>query len=126
MSADEVRAAAQQLVNQGAQAVAVIFINAYANAANERAAIAAVRDILRDASRAPELHDYIRDAREQYGMQTLDQHLLDLVAEEVVTYETALAAARPSVDFELQMRTLRRRARVTEPAAVQSSAPRKR
>jgi len=87
---------------------------------------AAVRDILRDASRASELHDYIRDAREQYGMQTLDQHLLDLVAEEVVTYETALAAARPSVDFELQMRTLRRRARVTEPAAVQSSAPRKR
>src|SRR5881409_3618987 len=85
------------------------------------------RDMIRDANRTPELHNYIRDAREQYGMQTLDQHLLDLVAEEVITYETALAAAMPSVDFELQMRTLRRRSRVTEPAAAaQSSVPRKR
>src|SRR5436853_6437366 len=38
---DEVRAAAQVLIEQGAQAVAVIFINAYANAANARAALAA-------------------------------------------------------------------------------------
>src|SRR4051812_20191687 len=36
---DEVRAAAQQLIAQGAQAVAVIFINAYANAENERRAL---------------------------------------------------------------------------------------
>src|SRR5215210_119730 len=42
---DEVRAAAKLLIAQGAQAVAIIFINAYANAANERAALAAVRDI---------------------------------------------------------------------------------
>src|SRR5437870_10397349 len=27
---------------------------------------AAVRDIIRDANRTPELHNYIRDAREQY------------------------------------------------------------
>src|SRR5215216_160760 len=42
---DEVRAAAQQLAAQGAQAIAIIFINAYANAANERAALAAVREV---------------------------------------------------------------------------------
>src|SRR5947208_3379121 len=35
VNADEVRAAARQLIEGGAQAVAVIFINAYANAENE-------------------------------------------------------------------------------------------
>jgi len=76
------------------------------------------RDIIKDPSRAGELHDYIRDAREQYGMQTFDQHLMELVAEGVVAYETALAAASNPADFELQMRTLRRRPRVGPPAGA--------
>ena len=29
-----------------------------------------------------------RNGREQYGMQTFDQHLMDLVADDIVTYET--------------------------------------
>jgi len=37
-------------------------------------------------------------------MQTFDQHLMDLVADEVVTYETALAASTDPTDFEKQMR----------------------
>jgi twitching motility protein PilT len=52
-----------------------------------------VRDLIRDPNRTPELRDYIRDARDQYGMQTFDQHLMELVSAEVVTYETALVAA---------------------------------
>src|ERR1043165_4065331 len=40
---DEVRAAARLLIDAGAQAVAVIFINAYANAENERRALSVVR-----------------------------------------------------------------------------------
>jgi twitching motility protein PilT len=88
---------------------------------------AAARAIMRDAGRAAELYDYIREASEQYGMQTFDQHLMDLVGDEVITYETALAAATKPADFELQMRTLRRRPRAAEPAeAAQASAPRKR
>jgi twitching motility protein PilT len=74
-----------------------------------------VRDLIRDADRLAALRDYIRDARDQYGMQTFDQHLMDLVASDVVTYETALAAASNPADFELQMRTLRRRSRVSTP-----------
>jgi len=70
------------------------------------------RDMIRDAGRVGELRDYIRDSREQYGMQTFDQHLMDLVADEVVTYETAAAASSNPADFELQVRTLRRRSRV--------------
>jgi twitching motility protein PilT len=75
-----------------------------------------VRDLIRDAERLAALRDYIRDARDQYGMQTFDQHLMDLVVDDVVTYETALGAATNPADFELQMRTLRRRSRVAAPA----------
>ena len=75
-----------------------------------------VRDLIRDAERIAALRDYIRDARDQYGMQTFDQHLMDLVAEDVVTYEIALAAATNPADFELQMRTLRRRSRAAAPS----------
>ena len=71
-------------------------------------ATAAVRDLIKDASRTAGLHDYIRDARDQYGMQTFDQHLVDLVSEDVVTSDAALAAATNPADFELQVRTLRR------------------
>jgi N-methylhydantoinase A len=42
---DAVRDAARLLRERGAEAVAVVFINAYANAANERAAIAALREV---------------------------------------------------------------------------------
>ena len=69
------------------------------------------RDMIRDAGRAAELRDYIREGREQYGMQTFDQHLMDLVESGTVTYETAIAASTNPADFELQVRTLRRRSR---------------
>jgi twitching motility protein PilT len=85
-----------------------------------------VRDMIKDANRTPELHDYIRESREQYGMQTFDQHLMDLVSDGVVTYETAMAASSNPADFQLQMRTLRRRSRVVttaEAAAVEVDKP---
>ncbi len=82
-----------------------------------------VRDLIRDAERIAALRDYIRDARDQYGMQTFDQHLMDLVADDVVTYETALAAATNPADFELQVRTLRRRSRAAAPAEPAPDQP---
>src|SRR5688500_11308065 len=33
------------------------------------------RDMIRDKERTASLHDYIKESREQYGMQTFDQHL---------------------------------------------------
>src|SRR6266511_87263 len=47
-----------------------------------------VRELIKDASRTGDLPEYIREARDEQGMQTFDQHLMDLVAGEVVTYET--------------------------------------
>ncbi len=76
----------------------------------------AARDMIRERDRTPSLNDYIKKSREQYGMQTFDQHLMDLVADDVVTYETALAASSNPSDFQLQVHTLRRRSRVASPA----------
>src|SRR5881296_1708167 len=69
------------------------------------------RDLIKDPSLTSELHAYIRDARDQYGVQTFDQHLVDLVAGEVVTYETALAAATDPAHFAQQLRGQPRRSR---------------
>jgi twitching motility protein PilT len=82
--------------------------------------------MIREKDRTASLHDYIKASREQYGMQTFDQHLMDLVADDVVTYETALAAASNPSDFQLQVKTLRRRSRAapspTAPPAGAASA----
>jgi twitching motility protein PilT len=81
-----------------------------------------VRDMIREKDRTESLHDYIKASREQYGMQTFDQHLMDLVADDVVTYETALAASSNPSDFQLQVTTLRRRSRVSTPTPAAASA----
>src|SRR5205823_6175692 len=47
---------------------------------------AVARDLMKDPARMGELRDYIAEAREQYGTQTFDQHLIELVMDEVVTY----------------------------------------
>jgi N-methylhydantoinase A len=41
----EIKAAAERLAEQGAEALAIVFINSYANPANERAALAAAREV---------------------------------------------------------------------------------
>ena len=79
-----------------------------------------VREMIR-AGRVTDVHQYIRASREQYGMQTFDQHLLDLVAAGTVTHEAALAASTYPSEFELQVRTVRRRPQAAgEPATPRS------
>jgi twitching motility protein PilT len=63
--------------------------------------------MIADGRRIGEIRDYIADGRDQYGMQTFDQHLTDLVQEGEVTFETAMAAATNPSDFELKMRMFR-------------------
>jgi len=77
---------------------------------------AEVRALIKDASRTAELHEYIQEGRDEYGMQTFDQHLMDLVVDEVVTYEAALAATTDPGAFEKLMRAVRRRPRIPTPA----------
>ena len=68
----------------------------------------AVRDMIADGTRIGEIRDYIADGRDQYGMQTFDQHLADLVQSGEVTFDTAMTAATNPSDFELKMRMFRR------------------
>jgi len=87
---------------------------------------ATVRDLIVDPDRTTEIREHIIEGREQYGMQTFDQHLMDLVGDGVVEYATAVANATNPSDFELQMRTLRRRSQmagtVKVPAAEATEA----
>ncbi|HXF95392.1 MAG TPA: PilT/PilU family type 4a pilus ATPase [Gemmatimonadales bacterium] len=75
-----------------------------------------VRDMIRTPSRRGEIAEYMRASREPHGMQTFDQHLMDLVLAGAVVPEAALAAASSPADFELQLRTVRRRSGVAEAA----------
>jgi twitching motility protein PilT len=64
-----------------------------------------VQDLIAEG-RVAEIRDYIAEGRVQYGMQTFDQHLSDLVNEGAVTYDVALAASTRPSDFALMHRTL--------------------
>jgi twitching motility protein PilT len=68
-------------------------------------ATAAIRDLIKDRNRVAEIKDYIEEGRDQYGMQSFDQHLMELVGTGNVTFETAKAAATNPADFELKLRT---------------------
>jgi twitching motility protein PilT len=69
---------------------------------------ATIRQLILDPNRVSEIPEYIAEGREQYGMQTFDQHLAELVTSGEVTYEVALAAATRPSDFALQFRMLRK------------------
>ncbi len=82
-----------------------------------------IRDLILDPNRTVEIREYIAEGREQYGMQTFDQHLMDLVSDDVVDFNTAMVNASNPSDFELQMKTLRRRSRaVASPKAAKAPA----
>jgi twitching motility protein PilT len=84
----------------------------------------AVRDMIADGKRIGEIRDYIADGRDQYGMQTFDQHLSDLVQSGEVTFDTAMAAATNPSDFELKMRMFRRVASASpKPAPAPEPVP---
>jgi twitching motility protein PilT len=69
-------------------------------------ATSTIRDLIRDPDRTEEIQDLIAGGREQYGSQTFDQHLTDLVSEGLVEFDIAKAAANNPSDFELKLRTL--------------------
>ncbi|HSJ07121.1 MAG TPA: PilT/PilU family type 4a pilus ATPase [Longimicrobiales bacterium] len=67
---------------------------------------ATIRDSILDHEKIVEIPDLMAEGREQYGSQTFDQHLMDLVRADEVAFEVAKAAATNPGDFELKMRTL--------------------
>ncbi len=67
-----------------------------------------VRDVLTDAGRLAELRQALAEGRAQFGTQTFDQHLADRVIAGSVSFDVAVSLATNSLDFELQLRGLRR------------------
>lgn len=67
-----------------------------------------VRDVLSDPGRLHEMRAVLADGRAQFGTQTFDQHLADLVIAGRVAFDVAVILATNSLDFELQLRGLRR------------------
>lgn len=61
-----------------------------------------IRDIIADGNIA-EIREYIADGA-QYGMQTFDQHLAELVNQDEIDFEVAKGAATNPADFELGFR----------------------
>ncbi|HVM42216.1 MAG TPA: PilT/PilU family type 4a pilus ATPase [Gemmatimonadales bacterium] len=84
---------------------------------------ATIKDLILDQNRTSEIREFIAEGREQYGMQTFDQHLMELVQSEVVDYDSALAHATNPSDFELQMKTFRRRSRMSTKAKAAAEPP---
>jgi Tfp pilus assembly ATPase PilU len=77
--------------------------------------------LILEGTRIGEIRDFIAGGRDQYGMQTFDQCLTDLVTSGEVTFDTAKAAATNPSDFELKMKMF---SRVAQPAPkAPASAP---
>ncbi len=65
---------------------------------------ARVRELITDKDRTKELHDAIAKGFTSYGMQTFDQSLMQLVKQNLVTYEEALKHVSNPDDFALRFR----------------------
>lgn len=67
-----------------------------------------IRELMLDKDRIGEIREFIADGREQYGMQTFDQHLEELVTNGTIAYNVALAASTRPSDFQLKMQVFKR------------------
>jgi twitching motility protein PilT len=59
-----------------------------------------IQEDIRDPARTDEIKDAIEKGRQQYGMQSFDQHLTDLYRANIITLQTAIHAATNPSDFE--------------------------
>lgn len=64
---------------------------------------ATIRDCIKDMSRLDDISDLIAEGKDHYGSQTFDQHLMELVKDDIVEFELAMAAANNPADFDLKM-----------------------
>ena len=61
-----------------------------------------IQECIKDPAKTSELNDYIARARSE-GMQTFDQHLLDLLRASKISRDSAVAAASNPTDFETKL-----------------------
>jgi twitching motility protein PilT len=83
----------------------------------------AIKDLILEGKNIGEIRDFIAEGREQYGMQSFDQCLADLVASGTVTFDVAKAAASNPSDFELKLRMFSSQAVAEEEVAPVEETP---
>ncbi len=99
---DAVRAACRKLLADGAEALAIVFINAYANPANEHAAYAAAtaiwpnEHVAHSAQILPEIREF-----ERTSTTALNAYLQPVVASYLGKLENGLAAAEFTGSFHI-------------------------
>ncbi len=64
----------------------------------------AIREAIIDSEKFTQIHSLMEKGREQYGMQTFDQSILDLYNKGFISYEDALAYASNPADLELKIK----------------------
>jgi N-methylhydantoinase A len=98
----QVQAQARKLLQAGAEALAIVFINAYANPANERAALEAVRavwpndDVTASSEILPEIREF-----ERTSTTALNAYLQPLVGRYLGRLQQALADERFAGQFHI-------------------------
>jgi N-methylhydantoinase A len=99
---EAVRAACRELLAKGVEALAIVFINAYANPANERAAFAAAREVwpnqhvAHSAQLLPEFREF-----ERTSTLALNAYLQPVVARYLGKLDAALASGRFTGSFHI-------------------------
>lgn len=68
-----------------------------------------MRDVLIEGTRLAELRELIAQGREQWGMQSFDQHLRALAESGTITAEAAIAAASRPLDLESAVGHMKRK-----------------
>lgn len=66
-----------------------------------------IRDCIVNPDKTALVHDAIAAGASQYGMQTFDQSLYDLLQKNLITYEEALAGATNPGEFKLRVEGIR-------------------
>ena len=69
---------------------------------------ALIQDIIAEEGRLHELPDLIRDGRNQYGMQTFDQCILEQFKEGLIEYEVAKINSSNPSEFDLAIQGITR------------------
>ena len=77
-----------------------------------------VKELIIDGARLGELREQIATGREQWGMQTFDQHLVDLNLTGQITADVAIAAATDSAEVEGKVGGVRKRTPMSSKAVA--------
>ena len=59
-----------------------------------------IQDCIENPDKTSNIKDFLEKSRDQYGMQTFDQHLTELFQKDLVSLEVAKSAATSPADFE--------------------------